>query len=82
MRTVRFWKKVESQQMKEKINFYFQHELSKISKALMEEQIDVAFDLLHSLIISVKEKFVPLKDIKMDPQDKKKNWVDNKVKKE
>ena len=82
MRTVRFWKKVESQQMKDKINFYFQHELSKISKALMEEQIDVAFDLLHSLIISVKEKFVPLKDIKMDPQDKKKNWVDNKVKKE
>ena len=45
----------------------------------MEEQIDLAFDLLHSLIISVKEKFVPLKDIGMDPQDKKKNWVDNKV---
>ena len=51
---VRSWKKVESTSMKDKVNFWFQHEYEKHVAAKNATSIDEAFVDLHDVLMKVQ----------------------------
>ncbi len=71
-----------TQILKDEVNFWFQHEYEKQVAAKTATSVDEAFTDLHEVLIKVQNKFVPLKQVKIQAKRNKKEWVDNIVKRE